>query len=612
MSVSLVDEWDRASFAQHGMWITERMGAGGRVYAMPLAVRFDGTLDVDVMLAACAAVVERHPVLASALAERDGQVRLVPGEVPPPIRFEDVSGSPDPASEGGSGSSGSGSEGVSGSSGGGSGLFSGSEGGSGSGARVFGALADPPGGLAGPRGLAETELSRPLDLVTGPLARFTLFRLAPERHLLLIVAHHAVFDGMSKDVVLRDLAAAYDGAALPPLPVSSGEAAHAEQDRVAARLAEAADFWRPRWHDGQDLLLPGATRPSLRAAPGEAVDLALGGEVADIAERLGLTRFEVVLAALHTLLHKYGNDRVAVAVDLSTRTEETRDHIGPFVNELPVLSTPHGTFAEFASTLREELRAVYRYREVPLARALGGISPRTALTPVSVSYRGRSAADPVFAGLDASVDWMMFNGAVRNTLHLQVVDSAGDLTARLQFNPRVLGRAACERVAEHLQALLRGVAARPDAPIGELPPVAPMGDTGRAVAPGAAPEHAPGGPGAAVSGGLAEPAPAPSAAAHTHGAVTGAVTDTVTDVVTGSPAGVDPGLLGEVEAIWREVLGVDEIEPDDDLFDLGGHSLTITQIIARVRDRMGVELPFDVFIDTPTVVGVAEEIARSR
>ncbi|OUC93138.1 condensation domain-containing protein [Streptosporangium minutum] len=593
MSVSLIDGWDRASLAQHGMWITERMGAGGRVYAMPFAVRFDGPLDVDAMLAACAAVVERHPVLAATLAEQDGHVRLVPGEVPPPIRFEDLSGP---------------SAGVFGD-------------GSGPSAGASGEISALPGGDSGPSGGIEAEISRPFDLVTGPLARFTLFRLAPARHVLQLVAHHAVFDGMSKDIVLRDLAAAYGGSALPPLPISYGEAARAEQDRVAAGLEGAAEFWRSRWHDDQDLLLPGATRPSLRAAPGETVDLALGGETAGVAERLGLTRFEVVLAALHTLLHGYGNDRVAVAVDLSTRTEETRDHVGLFVNELPVVSTPRGTFAEFARSIRQELRAVYRYREVPLARALGGISPRTALTPVSVSYRRRSGADPVFPGLDASVDWTAFNGAVRNTLHLQVVESRDGLAARLQFNPDVLSRAACESVAGHLRTLLLGIAARPDAPISELSPgreAAPTRDAASDGAPGTVLDDAPGtAPASAAiasaaidsvtiaSGAVADSAPEAPPAAGTAPAA-GAAAGTAAGAVA------DPALLGEVEAIWCEVLGVDEIRPDDDLFDLGGHSLSITQIIARVRDRMGVELSFEVFIDTPTVAGVAEEIARSR
>ncbi|MBG0818227.1 condensation domain-containing protein [Planomonospora sp. ID82291] len=542
MSVPLVDESHRASPAQHGMWVTERAGAGGAVYRMPLAIRFDGPLDADTMLDACAAVVRRHPVLASVLAERDGQVWAAPGEAPPPILFEDLSGeAPGPAAAPAA-SAGAGN------------------------------AAEPAGAPGSPEWLAARVAATPLDLGAGPVSRFTLFRLGPLRHLLLVVAHHAVFDGMSKDVLLRDLAAAYNGEAPPPLPISYGEAARAEQERVDAGLDAAAEFWRSRWHDDREVALPGATGSSLRAAPGEAVELALGEEAAEAAGPLGVTRFELLLAAFHVLLHAYGNERVTVAVDLSTRTEQTRDHLGPFVNELPVASVPEGTFAEFARSLREELRAVYRHRAVPPARVLGGIGPRSALTPVSVSYRARPGADPVFTGLDVSTDWVMFNGAVRNTLHLQIVDAPSGLSGVLLFNPAVLGRAGCEAVAEDLRALLRGVAARPEAPIAELPLPA------RAVPP------------------LAAPAPA----------------EEPEEPEENGAGGAPDALVEEVAAIWREALGVDEIRPDDDLFDLGGHSLTITRIISLVHDRMGVELSFEVFIDDPTVNGVAAEIAGSR
>ncbi|WP_449066439.1 acyl carrier protein, partial [Planomonospora algeriensis] len=102
------------------------------------------------------------------------------------------------------------------------------------------------------------------------------------------------------------------------------------------------------------------------------------------------------------------------------------------------------------------------------------------------------------------------------------------------------------------------------------------------------------------------------------GSVAGPVSAAGPASATGPVSAEDPAsaaedaLAEEVAAIWREALEMDEIGPDDDLFDLGGHSLTITRIIALVRDRMGVELSFEVFIDDPTVSGVAAEIARSR
>jgi acyl-coenzyme A synthetase/AMP-(fatty) acid ligase/acyl carrier protein len=69
------------------------------------------------------------------------------------------------------------------------------------------------------------------------------------------------------------------------------------------------------------------------------------------------------------------------------------------------------------------------------------------------------------------------------------------------------------------------------------------------------------------------------------------------------------GPVEQVAAIWREVLRVDDVGVHEDLFDLGAHSLTITQIAARIRRRLGVSLPLHVFYDTSTIAGLAKLIA---
>lgn len=64
-----------------------------------------------------------------------------------------------------------------------------------------------------------------------------------------------------------------------------------------------------------------------------------------------------------------------------------------------------------------------------------------------------------------------------------------------------------------------------------------------------------------------------------------------------------------VASIFREVLAVPEIGRDDDLFDLGGHSLTATSVTSRLRSYFGsvVELR-DVF-EARTVAAVASRLA---
>ncbi|SEL32430.1 non-ribosomal peptide synthetase [Streptacidiphilus jiangxiensis] len=77
----------------------------------------------------------------------------------------------------------------------------------------------------------------------------------------------------------------------------------------------------------------------------------------------------------------------------------------------------------------------------------------------------------------------------------------------------------------------------------------------------------------------------------------------------GEPAAVAyEGTAAEMHAIWCEVLGVDAVGPDEDLFDLGGHSLVISRIAARVRDRLGVDLPLHAYFDTPTITGLSRAV----
>jgi len=62
--------------------------------------------------------------------------------------------------------------------------------------------------------------------------------------------------------------------------------------------------------------------------------------------------------------------------------------------------------------------------------------------------------------------------------------------------------------------------------------------------------------------------------------------------------------------IWSEVLQLDCIGVHDNFLELGGDSLLATQVISRVRKALHAELPMRAIFETPTVAGLAAQIAE--
>jgi Phosphopantetheine attachment site len=56
-------------------------------------------------------------------------------------------------------------------------------------------------------------------------------------------------------------------------------------------------------------------------------------------------------------------------------------------------------------------------------------------------------------------------------------------------------------------------------------------------------------------------------------------------------------------------LGVPAVGVDDDFFALGGHSLLVTRMIARIRDTFEAEVGLRALFDNPTPADMAEYLA---
>ena len=76
---------------------------------------------------------------------------------------------------------------------------------------------------------------------------------------------------------------------------------------------------------------------------------------------------------------------------------------------------------------------------------------------------------------------------------------------------------------------------------------------------------------------------------------------------------VAPQTLTEerLATIWRELLKVERVGIVDDFFDLGGHSLMVMQLVARIRRIFEVEIPIRSVFEDPTIKELANKVEEA-
>jgi len=68
----------------------------------------------------------------------------------------------------------------------------------------------------------------------------------------------------------------------------------------------------------------------------------------------------------------------------------------------------------------------------------------------------------------------------------------------------------------------------------------------------------------------------------------------------------------ELARIFGEVLGIERVGIHDNFFDLGGHSLLVTQVVSRINRAFQIEISLRDLFDAPTVSGIVPVIVQNQ
>lgn len=435
------------SFAQRRLWFLYQLNPASPLYNLPLALRLKGALSVAALQRTLDAIVARHEALRTRFVAEDGEPRqVIDGVRPVVIEHVDLCDAPAAQRE----------------------------------EQLRAALA--------------LRAGEPFDLAQALPLRVALFRLAPEEHVLLFVAHHIVSDGWSWHVLCTELAQHYKGfitewpTPLPELPVQYADYAHWRQETLAGgEMDRLLAYWRKQLAGAPEYLdLPGdRPRPAVQSFRGGTVTTVLSAALTDRLRQAGLregaTLFMTLLASFQVLLARYTRQTdIVVGTPIANRTTaQVENLIGFFVNMLPMRADLSGnpTFRDLLRQVRTAALEAYAHQEMPFEKLVEELRParhaaRSPLVQVAFGLQNTPASDLKLPGLKVStVD--VWTDTAKLDLTLLANETPQGLGVALEYNADIFDRTTAARLLGHWRMLLDGIAADSGQRIGALPLLTP-------------------------------------------------------------------------------------------------------------------------------------------
>ncbi len=425
-------EFDPAplSPAQEALWLLDRATSGGRAYNLPVAFRVRGRIDDAALHVALDVLVERHAALRTTFHSRDG-VTLQTAGAPRAVPLAVVDASEADVSH-----------------------------------------------------LLTAFATKPFDLERDLLLRAFLLH-ATSGDVVALVSHHIVTDGVSCDILLEELATAYDAASrdmtaeLGVPPVRFSDAVVWQRERLAGERSTALTaYWREQLADATPLValsIDGARRRNAEYDGAHVVASTapeILAQLRELAAACGTTLYVVVLAAFATFLHRYARqDDIIVGSPIAGRDRTEFERIvGYFVNTIPLRVRFAGDPA-FTTVLADVHRTCltgFEHAEIPFDVLAANRSGGATGAPFQTLFTLEHAAQARRLGSFDVEPLDIETGTAKFDFSLAAAERDAGLHLSFEYRTACFERATVERMARHFDALLESIAVNPHRPVGAL------------------------------------------------------------------------------------------------------------------------------------------------
>lgn len=450
--------------------------------------------------------------------------------------------------------------------------------------------------------LIASDSEQPFPLPQGPLFRCQIVLLGQDRAALIFTAHHVICDGWSLDVLLHDLCAFYaEEISGVPASLDPAESYLEYVKTVVGRsgseeFKQAGEYWRSKFAHGFPALRLPADRERAARREFEArrldhrIPVDASQKVRAFAAQQGCSFFSALLGGLAILLARISRQRRFV-IALPTAEQPTLGRpglAGHCVNLLPfaVEIRDGESVRHFIERVQRDLLEAQEHAIFTLISLLenaGVVAPSPGISPVSAGLT--NVKEFTLDQLPHSGFTVSYDANPKSyesfELYFNAVEREDAVELRCHYSTKLFEEVTVREWLISLEQILQTMSAEPSKTILELTGIRDL-------------ESAPAAPEPFTSRSISEPE-------IRFGTSASAARSTLSG---------DGELIQALAALCARVLHLRAVQPDDDFFTLGGHSVSAAQLSILIERELGRVAPLALLYEASTPRALAAALTR--
>ncbi len=531
------------SFSQERLWFLDEL-EGSINYHIPIALHFNGNLNIDVLEQSIITIVERHEILRTVIKQDEGQA------------YQEVN------------------------------------------KKDSWKLNIIAGNLYQNDTLAlqlfiKKLVDKPFNLASDYMIRADLIVLASKEHLLLITLHHIASDGWSLPILMNELNELYNACLerraphLNSLTIQYPDYAIWQREYLKDNLLhQKLSYWKDQLANVPYLEMPtDFPRPALQSKTGKtsrfSIEENLITELKKFSNSQGTTLFMTLLAAFKVILYKYSRQNdICIGTPIANRQHwEIEGLIGFFVNTLALRTNLNGdsSFASLIDDVKRTTLNAYEHQDVPFEKVVEATvkhrdisrSPLFQVLFVFENNISASIKKDFSPGLTVNED-QIENTSIKYDITVYLTEIKGSLECAIEYSTDLYKNTTIANIIANYKQLLSTITTSSQTKIDDLvllnvshpkPVVKPFNDL------------------------LSN---------------TNRISKSNNGYV--APRNEQEEILAE---IWQDLLDIKKISVNDDFFEIGGHSIIAVRLISRIEKKTSVRLPLSSLFEFPTISKIA-------